>query len=138
VPDAHVPEQEIDGLREAELAGKQIGTTKRGIGPAYASKATRNGLRVGELRDMAAFAGKLRALALDGAKRFEGFQYDVEVCMGFSFLNVTVKSTPFLTTASVAAPQMSLYVRPIFLLCKEHRRGPDVSWACLLLHARHS
>ena len=29
----------IDGLREAELAGKKIGTTKRGIGPAYASKA---------------------------------------------------------------------------------------------------
>ena len=31
--------KEIDGLREAELAGKPIGTTKRGIGPAYASKA---------------------------------------------------------------------------------------------------
>jgi len=31
--------KEIDGLREAELAGKKIGTTKRGIGPAYASKA---------------------------------------------------------------------------------------------------
>ena len=46
---------------------------------AYASKATRNGIRVGELRDMAAFAQKLRVLALDGQKRFEGFQYDVEV-----------------------------------------------------------
>jgi len=32
--------KEIDGLREEELAGKQIGTTKRGIGPAYASKVT--------------------------------------------------------------------------------------------------
>lgn len=30
--------KEIDGLREEELAGKKIGTTKRGIGPAYASK----------------------------------------------------------------------------------------------------
>ena len=28
---------------------------------------------------MAAFAQKLRVLALDGQKRFEGFQYDVEV-----------------------------------------------------------
>ena len=70
--------QEIDGLREAELAGKQIGTTKRGIGPAYASKATRNGLRVGDLRDMGTFAEKLRVLARDGAQRFEGFAYDVE------------------------------------------------------------
>lgn len=71
--------QEIDGLREAELAGKQIGTTKRGIGPAYASKATRNGVRVGDLRDLDTFAAKLRVLALDGQKRFQGFQYDVEV-----------------------------------------------------------
>lgn len=59
-------------------AGKQIGTTKRGIGPAYASKATRNGLRVVDLLDKAAFADKLRKLAMDGSKRFEGFQYDVE------------------------------------------------------------
>ena len=59
-------------------AGKQIGTTKRGIGPAYASKATRNGLRIVDLRDKAAFADKLRKLAMDGSKRFEGFQYDVE------------------------------------------------------------
>ncbi|KAL3150710.1 hypothetical protein ABBQ32_000497 [Trebouxia sp. C0010 RCD-2024] len=70
--------KEIDGLREAELEGKQIGTTKRGIGPAYASKATRNGLRVVDLHDKAAFADKLRKLSMDGSKRFEGFQYDVE------------------------------------------------------------
>ena len=70
--------QEIDGLREEELAGKKIGTTKRGIGPAYASKAYRNGIRVGDLRDMDTFATKLRTLALDGQQRFSGFQYDVE------------------------------------------------------------
>lgn len=60
------------------LAGKKIGTTKRGIGPAYASKAIRNGLRVVDLKDKEAFADKLRKLAMDGSKRFEGFQYDVE------------------------------------------------------------
>ena len=59
-------------------AGKKIGTTKRGIGPAYASKAIRNGLRVVDLKDKEAFADKLRKLAMDGSKRFEGFQYDVE------------------------------------------------------------
>lgn len=73
-----LPLQEIDGLREEELAGKKIGTTKRGIGPAYASKAYRNGIRVGDLRDMGTFAAKLRSLALDGQQRFKGFQYDVE------------------------------------------------------------
>lgn len=73
--------KEMDGLREAELAGtgKQIGTTKRGIGPAYSSKATRNGLRVCDLSNMATFGDKLRKLAMDGKKRFgEGFQYDVD------------------------------------------------------------
>ena len=39
----------IDGMLEAEKDGKAIGTTKRGIGPCYASKATRNGIRFADL-----------------------------------------------------------------------------------------
>ncbi len=39
----------LDGLEEAQRGGKQIGTTKRGIGPAYADKAGRRGLRLGDL-----------------------------------------------------------------------------------------
>lgn len=70
--------KEMDGKREEELAGKMIGTTRRGIGPAYASKAIRNGIRAGELRDFDAFTEKLRKLAVDGSKRFEGWAYDVE------------------------------------------------------------
>jgi adenylosuccinate synthase len=62
--------KEMDGLREAELAGGQIGTTKRGIGPAYASKAIRNGLRVCDLRDAALFETRLQRLADDAAARF--------------------------------------------------------------------
>jgi len=63
--------KEVDASREAELAGGQIGTTRRGIGPAYASKATRNGLRVADLLgDPAAFRAKLAALAADAAARF--------------------------------------------------------------------
>ena len=41
-------------------------------------QATRNGIRAGDLRDPDTFAAKLRVLALDGAKRFDGFEYDVE------------------------------------------------------------
>ncbi len=59
--------------------GNQIGTTKRGIGPAYASKATRNGLRVCDLLNMETFATKLRTLSMDGSKRFgDNYRYDVE------------------------------------------------------------
>jgi len=39
----------LDGLEEAARGGSQIGTTKRGIGPAYADKAARTGIRTGDL-----------------------------------------------------------------------------------------
>lgn len=42
--------KQVDALREAELAGNKIGTTGRGIGPAYASKANRIGVRVCDLQ----------------------------------------------------------------------------------------
>lgn len=43
--------QEVDGLQEQEKSqkGKKLGTTKKGIGPTYASKATRNGIRICDL-----------------------------------------------------------------------------------------
>lgn len=53
--------QAVDGLQEAEKAntGKSLGTTKKGIGPAYASKATRNGIRVSDLLgDFSSFCDK--------------------------------------------------------------------------------
>jgi adenylosuccinate synthase len=55
-----------------------IGTTKRGIGPAYASKATRNGLRVCDLLRPDHFAASLRLLAADARARFPNIVYDVE------------------------------------------------------------
>lgn len=91
--------KEMDGLREAELAGtgKQIGTTKRGIGPAYSSKAIRNGIRVGDLQFMDTFADKLRKLAVDGQKRFgEDFQYDVEAEIK-TYADLAVQLKPYIT-----------------------------------------
>ncbi len=41
--------RELDVLEEAARGKDTIGTTKRGIGPAYADKAARSGLRVGDL-----------------------------------------------------------------------------------------
>ncbi|XP_074309227.1 adenylosuccinate synthetase 2, chloroplastic-like [Silene latifolia] len=71
--------QEVDGLREAELAKSFIGTTKRGIGPCYSSKVTRNGIRVGDLRHMDTFPHKLEILLLDAASRFKDFKYSPEM-----------------------------------------------------------
>jgi adenylosuccinate synthase len=41
----------VDGLREQTKAA--LGTTKRGVGPAYEDKFARRGVRLGELRDLA-------------------------------------------------------------------------------------
>lgn len=71
--------QEIDGLREAELAKSFIGTTKRGIGPCYSSKVIRNGIRVCDLKHMDTFPDKLDLLLSDAASRFQGFEYSPEV-----------------------------------------------------------
>ena len=58
--------QEADGLQEVERqqdgsngGGGKLGTTKKGVGPTYASKANRNGLRVSDLvGDFAQFEKK--------------------------------------------------------------------------------
>lgn len=51
----------LDELQEERLAGNKIGTTKRGIGPCYADKYTRIGLRVGDLIDFESFKTKLKS-----------------------------------------------------------------------------
>jgi adenylosuccinate synthase len=45
--------RELDAAREMSLGDKKIGTTKRGIGPTYADKANRIGLRLADFRDPA-------------------------------------------------------------------------------------
>jgi len=50
----------LDQARERVLKGKAIGTTGRGIGPAYEDKVARRGLRMGELLDPGAFSEHLR------------------------------------------------------------------------------
>ena len=50
----------MDHAREAALGKKAIGTTGRGIGPAYEDKVARRGLRVGDLFNMQVFAEKLK------------------------------------------------------------------------------
>lgn len=49
----------IDQAREARSAGKKIGTTGRGIGPAYEDKVARTGIRVGDLYEKDLFLEKL-------------------------------------------------------------------------------
>ncbi|KAI0024580.1 Adenylosuccinate synthetase [Xylariomycetidae sp. FL0641] len=69
----------VDGLEEVELGSRKIGTTGRGIGPSYSTKAARSGVRVHEIFDEATFERKLRQMANGYKKRFgDLLKYDVE------------------------------------------------------------
>ena len=54
----------LDGLEEEWRGGKAIGTTRKGIGPAFADKVARYGIRAGDLLDKEALLERLR-LVLD-------------------------------------------------------------------------
>ena len=55
----------LDGLEEESRAGKALGTTRRGIGPAFADKAARLGIRAGDLLDKEALLERLRFVLND-------------------------------------------------------------------------
>ena len=52
----------LDQAREIARGKKAIGTTGRGIGPAYEDKVSRRGLRVGDLLNVETFAEKLKGV----------------------------------------------------------------------------
>ncbi len=67
----------MDALAEDRLGVNKLGTTLRGIGPAYMDKAARTGLRVIDLLYPAQFATRLKRI-LDEKNRILSKAYDVE------------------------------------------------------------
>jgi len=82
--------RQLDVLEEASRGADTIGTTKRGIGPAYADKAARSGLRMGDLLQPEWLEGRLdgalttvnRKLAILGGEPVDG-QELYAVLMGY-------------------------------------------------------
>lgn len=68
----------MDGYQESERSSvdsgmKTLGTTKKGIGPCYSSKAGRHGLRMADLLgDFSVFEQRLRNLIKSHQKMFPG------------------------------------------------------------------
>ena len=83
--------QELDKLTERRLGKNKVGTTKRGIGPAYADKAARVGLRVQDLLDPKIFRQKLDVVLKEKnaifAKVFNQLPLDADV-IADEYLNV--------------------------------------------------
>ncbi len=62
--------RELDALRENATTGTKIGTTKRGIGPAYEDKVGRRAIRLVDLADLSTLPAKIdRLLAHHNALR---------------------------------------------------------------------
>uniref|UniRef100_A0A669BZ94 Adenylosuccinate synthetase n=1 Tax=Oreochromis niloticus TaxID=8128 RepID=A0A669BZ94_ORENI len=74
--------QAVDGIQEQQRQqqeGKNLGTTKKGIGPAYSSKAARNGLRVCDLvSDFKVFEEKFRMLAEHFRTMYPNLNVDID------------------------------------------------------------
>ncbi|KAF3067305.1 Adenylosuccinate synthetase [Daldinia childiae] len=70
----------VDRLREGQLGKKNIGTTGKGIGPAYSSKAERSTVVLADLLDDDEFGDRIREMEQDYKLRFGGdlAGYDVE------------------------------------------------------------
>jgi adenylosuccinate synthase len=67
----------IDEAQEKALGENSLGTTKKGIGPTYATKVTRSGVRAGDLLHWDYFVSKFRTLVEQQTKMY-GLEYDIE------------------------------------------------------------
>ncbi len=63
----------LDEIREEQKGKRKIGTTKRGIGPAYADKVARTGLRLVDLLATERFSAKLRRKVQENNEIFKAF-----------------------------------------------------------------
>jgi len=102
----------LDLARERARGGAAIGTTGRGIGPAYEDKVSRRGLRLGDLADPVEFAEQLR-----GVMEYHNFALE------HFFKAETVAYQPVLDGALAAAEWLSPLVADISALLHEHREA---------------
>ncbi|MFC3396773.1 adenylosuccinate synthase [Brenneria rubrifaciens] len=106
----------LDNAREKARGTRAIGTTGRGIGPAYEDKVARRGLRVGDLFDKETFAVKLKEIV-----EYHNFQlvnyYKVEAVDYQKVLDDVLAIADILTAMVVDVSD---------LLYKAHLRGDFV------------
>jgi adenylosuccinate synthase len=89
--------RDLDALRE-DAASQKIGTTKRGIGPAYEDKVGRRAIRAIDLKDPASLPAKIERLLAHHNVLRRGFgQAEVDAAALLASLNeVAPKITPYL------------------------------------------
>ncbi|MEQ8751285.1 MAG: adenylosuccinate synthase [Amphiplicatus sp.] len=102
--------QELDTMRETSNSGTRIGTTKRGIGPAYEDRAGRRAIRVGDLAHPGKLAAKVENLLVHHNALRRGFGA------------AEVDAGALLAALKEVAPKIAPYARPVWKLLDEARR----------------
>ena len=103
--------RDLDHFRETSNTGTRIGTTRRGIGPAYEDKVARRAIRLIDLADREALAGKVeRLLAHHNALR-RGLGQE-EIAAG-----------TILDELTAVAPKILPYAASVWQLLDEGRRA---------------
>ena len=103
--------QELDAARESAASeGSKIGTTKRGIGPAYEDKVGRRALRVRDLTDLDALPAKIEHL----------LQHHNALRRGFGQLDADADA--LLQKLRDVADKITPYAEPVWRLLHEARR----------------
>lgn len=93
----------LDELEEERKGPNKIGTTRKGIGPAYMDKAARIGIRIADLLDKEEFSMKLRHIAEQKnelIKMYNGEPLDVEAMLT-EYLEYAEFIRPYVTDTSV-------------------------------------
>ncbi|MBW7982827.1 adenylosuccinate synthase [Enterobacillus tribolii] len=103
----------LDNAREKARGAKAIGTTGRGIGPAYEDKVARRGLRVGDLFNKETFAVKLKEI-MD----YHNFQL-----VNYYKVDAVDYQTVLKDVLTVADILTGMVVDVADLLNKAHRKG---------------
>lgn len=94
--------QELDALREGAASGVKIGTTKRGIGPAYEDRAGRRALRIADLADPDSLPAKIENLLVHHNALRRGFGAD------------DVDAGELLKQLMEIAPKVAPFMRPVW------------------------
>jgi adenylosuccinate synthase len=102
--------QELDALRESGNATMRIGTTKRGIGPAYEDKVGRRSIRLMDLADLPSLAPKIERLMTHHNALRRGHGLD----------EISPKSV--YESLAAVAPRVLPYMDSVWVLLDQKRR----------------
>lgn len=127
---------DLDGAYEQLKGGQKIGTTKKGIGPAYADKYARTGIRMGDLLDRNYLTERLsEALAIKNAElRMLGLtEYELQplldeyAALGEQFRSMICDTSAMINKALESDAKVLFEGAQGMMLCIDHGTYPFVT-----------